>query len=366
MDSLSEMVHSILDGQLVPVSNLTLHESDDASLNMLAKALVTLAKQYNESHTYIQSLSRGMLDVDAPAGNHFATPYKQLQSELRHLTWQINQISEGDLEQKVSFSGDFAQSINRMIRTLRQGRKLSRQNERLVHELKELNATKDRLFSIIAHDLKNPFNGVLGFSELLLEALKHKETANLEEYALHVQKSAVKGYQMLMHLLDWAKLQTGQFKPVWESLDLNGIIRQVVQAEKSEAERKQIELLYSCPESMMVYTDKMILEITLRNLIGNALKYTSAGGCVRVVVQHMKRYVAVFVSDTGVGMNVELIQHLMNQGPIVSTKGTSNESGTGLGLMLCQAFLGKIGSKLQIISTLNVGTTVQFHLKIAQ
>jgi signal transduction histidine kinase len=366
LDSLREIVCYILDGQKVPLGKLDLQDTDHESLDLLRKELLSLARQYNDSHEFIQNLSKGKLDEDAPARNNFATPYKQLQSELRHLTWQINQISEGDLEQKVSFSGDFSQSMNRMIRTLRQNQKLSRQNERMLQELNDLNATKDRLFSIIAHDLKHPFNGILGFTELLLEALQRNQTTHLEEYATHVKKSAVQGYQLLIHLLDWAKLQTGRFKPVWETLNLKGLIEHIVDTEQSEADKKQIELSYSCPESLMVFADKMILEITFRNLIGNAIKYTQPGGCVRVVVQHMKRYVAVSVSDTGVGMSTELIQKLMLQNTIVSSKGTSNETGTGLGLMLCQSFLNKIGSKLHIISTLNVGTTVQFNLKIAQ
>jgi signal transduction histidine kinase len=360
---LKEMIDKLIEGQRVsyPAENLPTEVS--AEVLALRKSVLTLIDQYNECYGFVLDLSKGNLEVSAPARNNFATPFKHLQAELLHLIWQIQQVAEGDLEQKISFSGDFSRSFNIMISYLREKHFYEKQNELYVQELKELNVTKDRFFSIIAHDLKNPFYGMLGMSDILLEHIREKKTNDLEEYAYYLKKSAEQGYKLLLNLLDWSRIQTGKLQVNIVSLSLNQLLEEIIDLESSTALGKQIDMNLDCPRHVNVYADSNCLKTVVRNLVSNALKFTHPGGHVEISALVYEGYVEVLVSDNGVGMNKETLERLFRLDQNVSTPGTTSEGGTGLGLILCKEFLKKMNSDISVVSENGVGSIFRFRLK---
>jgi PAS domain S-box-containing protein len=216
-------------------------------------------------------------------------------------------------------------------------------------QLRELNATKDKLFSIIAHDLRSPFNSIIGFSELLARHLKSSATPETEMYLGYIQTSAKQTLTLLENLLIWAKSQTGQnpFNPI--SINLSMLIRYVVDMSRSAANLKKIELKFIESEMIDVFADMNMLNTILRNLISNAIKYTHENGNITISTIKQEEVVEVRITDNGVGMSEQTLKGLFAIDSTITTSGTANEQGTGLGLVLCKDLIeiqgGKIGAK---------------------
>lgn len=224
------------------------------------------------------------------------------------------------------------------------------------YKLKVMNATKDKFFSIIAHDLKNPFNGILGFSSLLLKSLNDDRKKESLEYANFINTSAKNAFTLLENLLEWSRSQTGgiTYKP--QSIDLNILLQKSINICKNLAEVKNIEINYFQPNSISVYADENMLNTVLRNLITNAIKYTQKGGMVSISAQTVNSMVEISVTDTGIGMSNETISKLFKIHELSSTEGTEKETGTGLGLILCKNFIEKHGGKIWVESELGKGS----------
>ena len=200
-------------------------------------------------------------------------------------------------------------------------------------ELHELNASKDKFFSIIAHDLKNPFNTIIGFSEMLNEEIKSGDSTRIEKYSGMINTSAVQTLRLLENLLEWAKSQTGKilFNPI--PINLSGLFNEEFSMLNDMATGKNIELKSSFPDDLTVLADKNMLKTILRNLISNAIKFTHKNGKVEVKAMIDNKQVEISVSDNGIGMTKETIAKLFRIDANLSTRGTENEKGTGLGLI---------------------------------
>ncbi len=231
-------------------------------------------------------------------------------------------------------------------------------------KLRELNATKDKLFSIIAHDLRSPFNGILGFSELLIENIKDFELDESEKYLRIINSSAKNTLILLDNLLNWAKSQTGRiaFKP--QKLTLASIISESIELSKAVAMEKGISLAHKEADNMEAYADKEMLEIVLRNLISNAIKFTKSGGHISVLSKKEQSQVEIAVSDNGVGMSEETINKLFSIEANHTTKGTADERGSGLGLILCKELVEKQGGRIWVKSELGKGSVFKFSLPL--
>lgn len=346
--------------------------SESAELNELKEKIVTLGEKYSEGYDFILELSKGNLDTRPPTQNLFTNPYKQLHAELRHLTWQIKQIAEGDYEQHVSFLGDFSGAINKMILALRERQTLAdlnKENEKKLQlyadELKELNATKDKLFSIVAHDLKNPFNALIGLTDALLREMRTGgNTGVAQECAQAIHNSATEGYELLVNFLEWSRQQSGKIVVTPERQSLSAIIKYNIKAANPAALSKGITISFFNDESYIVNTDAAILNIVLRNLISNAIKYTPKFGRVDISVEKKPDGVYwISVKDSGVGMSEQDLNKLFRADILHSTKGTNNEGGTGLGLILCKDFITKIGGDIRVSSKPDEGAIFTFSVK---
>jgi signal transduction histidine kinase len=338
---------------------------DDPSIRTLQQSVVELVDQFNQNYDFILDLAKGRLDTVAPPMNSLATPFKQLQAELKHLTWQIHQISEGDLEQKVSFSGDFSNSINKMIESLRENRRISELNEQYLHELLELNASKDKLFSIIAHDLKNPFSGILNLSEMVLNVVRSGRYDDIEEYAALLKAFSLQGYKLLVNLLDWARVQSNTIALNLEPVSLSSVLDDAKALNEPVAIQKKIRLQYELEDDFRVLADINMLQTVLRNLMSNAVKFTRVGGEVTVLAVKSADSIEITVRDNGVGIRPDNLKRLFRIDSPFSTSGTDNEVGSGLGLLLCRDFLRKMNSEIQVESEFGKGSTFRFHLPLA-
>ncbi|MFA5848881.1 MAG: HAMP domain-containing sensor histidine kinase [Bacteroidales bacterium] len=353
---LTNAVSKLSQGQRVNVNFETLADSDTEEVMQLKAAIAKLAQQYNDNYAFVLDIAKGKLDTTPPSKNSFANPYKQLHADLLHLTWQIKQISEGDYDQKVSFSGDFSAAINKMIASLREKQRIDELNVKYLNELRELNATKDRFFSIIAHDLKNPFTGLLGFSDILLSNLHAKDYETAEEFATIIKGLSEQGYKLLVNLLEWARSQLDAIKINIEPVSLKVAMDDSKSIVSAGANKKNIEILYDCNLDYKVFADTNILKTILRNLLSNAVKYCNGKGVIRISAERKGKYIVICVSDNGVGIKKENLSRLFRIDSKVSTKGTDNEDGTGLGLILCKEFANKLGGDISVESTEGKGT----------
>jgi len=234
--------------------------------------------------------------------------------------------------------------------------------KKYTEELKQLNSTKDKFFSIIAHDLKNPFITILGFSDLL-----HTDYAELSDeerlfYIDEMKKSAEISHSLLQNLLLWSRAQTGRIEFNPHKLNLYTIVLENTELLKASAGRKQIGITSNIPEDISVLADEDMLNTIIRNLLTNALKFTNKGGKIEVGTSKQNEFVEIIVSDTGVGMSEAVRQTLFKLDATHSTSGTEDEAGTGLGLILCKEFVEKQGGSIHVESEVGKGSKFIFSL----
>lgn len=229
-------------------------------------------------------------------------------------------------------------------------------------KLKDLIATKDKFFSIIAHDLKSPFNGIIGFSSILKEEARNLDTSTIIDYAEMINYSALQTHRLLENLLDWARMQQGKITFNVVPNLLYKIVDEVIRLFREMADRKKIVLINQVSDQLIVKADAEMLKAVLRNLISNAIKFTNAQGKVTVEALNEHLSVHVVVTDNGSGIRPEDIDKLFNVGVAFSTRGTENEKGTGLGLILCKEFVEKHGGKITVESEPGIGSKFSFTL----
>ena len=291
---------------------------------------------------------------------------RSISNPLNNLISGVNEIGKGNLDTQVELNtkGELqklALSFNKMAKELKQ--KIT-SIDNLNKELVESNNTKDKLFSIIAHDLRSPFNSILGFSDLLFENLQEFETAETKELLGIINASAKNTLVLLDNLLNWAKSQTGQinFKP--EKVVLSPIIQEVFELSNSSAKNKNILLNYIQSEEIVVLADPNMIKTVLRNLISNAIKFTNSKGKIDLTALQNNNFIEIAVSDNGVGMSNETRKKLFDISTNITTKGTANEKGSGLGLILCKEFVEKHGGKIWIESEEGKGSDFKFTLPL--
>lgn len=236
-------------------------------------------------------------------------------------------------------------------------------------QLEQLNTTKNKFFSIIAHDLKNPFQAIFGFSELLLRNYDDFDTPQKMDLMGMIKTSSESAYNLLENLLQWARTQTDRIKYNPAAIDIGELIEQNITLSQASAENKHISLVYELKCSSKAFADKNMINLVLRNLISNAIKFTNDGGVVTVICDSDEKnpdHIEIAIVDTGIGISEDNIQKLFRIDEYFSTSGTAGESGTGLGLIICKEFVEKNGGKIKIASELGVGTTFSFSLPVKE
>lgn len=232
--------------------------------------------------------------------------------------------------------------------------------------LEELIQTKDRFLSIIAHDLKNPFNSLLGFADLAYNDFDEITDTEKKSYLNVIRQSGQHIYALLDNLLSWSRAQSGRIDFYPEPVSLTETIENAVELVRSSADNKQIAIFTDFSKDVFVKADKNMLSTILRNLLTNAIKFTQNGGSVTVSSRINSKKVTVSVTDTGIGMTQEEMDKLFKLDGGLKTAGTANETGTGLGLILCQEFMALHKSKIVVESPPGKGSTFSFTLDFIQ
>ncbi len=224
------------------------------------------------------------------------------------------------------------------------------------------NKTKDKFFKIISHDLKSPFNAILGFSNILKSEFSSLNKKEKIEMIYEIDKSSQLAYNLLDNLLTWARTQTGGIKIQKEPLVLKDLAETCSQLYGQSAKAKNIDIVLSIPAHIRLTIDKNTSMIFIGNLINNAIKFTPEGGLISINAYEEKEFVHIHIIDTGVGMPPEVLAKLFTIGENTSTRGTNNEKGTGLGLILCKEFVEKNGGDIKVNSKVGMGSdfTISF------
>jgi len=230
-------------------------------------------------------------------------------------------------------------------------------------QLEELNATKDKFFSIIAHDLKNPFNTVIGLSELLLYRYESYDEEKIKEFIGQIHQFSSNAYNLLDNLLQWARSQTGRIKVNPEIVNIKELVDENFNLLKNKAYEKDIKLKSEVDENIYSFADKNMINTVIRNLISNAIKFTPENGMVKVSAADYNNYYSkIEVEDNGIGISEEDIPKLFELTTNYTTEGTNEEKGTGLGLILCKEFVEKNEGKIWIEPKKTSGTIFKFTL----
>ena len=241
-------------------------------------------------------------------------------------------------------------------------REKTQELEQANEELKLSNSTKDKFFSIIAHDLKSPFNSLLGFSEILQEDWFGLDESRRFELVSIMHKTLGETYQLLINLLDWSRLQRHKMICEPDKVDLYDLVESIKSQFAAMALQKDISIISSISPNTVVLADKEMVSAILRNLLSNAIKFTQSRGRIIIYARKKEDQLHCCIEDTGVGISKDIIAKIFDVEQNTTTRGTNGEKGTGLGLILCKEFATLNKGDLHLKSQEGKGSTFCFSL----
>jgi len=247
-------------------------------------------------------------------------------------------------------------------RNITERKKIEIQLQDYAVELNKQIAQKDKFFSIIAHDLKNPFNGIIGFSELLIDRIRMKDYDGIEEYGNIVHQSSRRAMDLLINLMEWSRSQTGRMEFNPEFFEIVQVIQDVSLLFQEVIRQKSVSIRFDLPERLQIFADTAMLSTVLRNLISNAVKFSRSGDSITVSLTSNEKQHIFSVRDTGTGMSQASLDLLFRIDETHSTPGTNKETGTGLGLILCKEFVDKHHGEIWAESEKGKGSTFFFTI----
>ncbi len=266
-------------------------------------------------------------------------------------------IAKDKTNKPVKFIG-----VNTDITDFKNAELAIKDNER---KLLQLNADKDRFISILSHDLRSPFNNLLGLSDILTEDIHKLNIDEIEKLANQVKSTARSAFDLLEDILLWARTQQGSIPFNPKLISFRNIYMNILETLNSNANVKNLTINYSAPDGTNIFADIDMIKTVLRNLVSNAIKFTRIGGKININAEENSEYNIISVSDNGVGIAPGDLTKLFNISEVLSTKGTANEKGTGLGLLLCKEFVEKHGGKIWVESEIGRGSDFKFTLPIS-
>jgi len=282
--------------------------------------------------------------------NSYEFEYEVFRDELKYFHARCAQLNENEI---IIISSD--------ISKLKKSENQLKQNS---EELKQLNADKDRFMQILAHDLRNPFNVLLGFSDLLLRNFKNYDDDLIKYYLDIIKQTSEKTYLMLDELLLWSKSQAGKLPFEPSSINLSELIASIYSETQTNAQRKNITIKLSVPDNFQIIADGNMLKTVIRNLVSNAIKFTRKDGEITINTHRDDSKIVIAVADNGVGISKTNQEKLWNNSNPLTTIGTENEKGTGLGLLLCKDFVEKHGGKIWVESEEGFGSNFKIQLPL--
>jgi|WetSurMetagenome_2_1015567.scaffolds.fasta_scaffold77971_1 PAS domain S-box-containing protein len=229
-------------------------------------------------------------------------------------------------------------------------------------ELEDSNKNKDKFFSIIAHDLRNPFTSIYGFSSVLSEEFDTLTKEEIREYINYIYTGTKNIYDLIENLLAWSRIQTGRALVQPVKLDMFSEVQDAINIFNVFSKNKRIKLINAVEKNVYALGDDNMVDSILQNLISNALKFTKTSGFVKITSKVLDKFVEISISDNGIGMSRDEIDNLFQLGKQKSKTGTSEEKGTGLGLILCKEMVTRLNGQMKVESVVNKGSTFSFTL----
>jgi len=229
-------------------------------------------------------------------------------------------------------------------------------------QLKQLNATKDKLFSIVSHDLRNPIGAIINIANLALESIDESNLEELKTLLNSINKSGQRSFDLLNNLLEWSSLNTGRISMETTNFPLHPCVAEIEDLHRGQLNNKEIELVNHVPEDFILRADKDMINTVLRNLVSNAIKFTPSMGRIQLQARSTDQTQVISISDNGIGMEPGHVDTLFNGKSFITKAGTNNEKGTGLGLMLCHEFIKLHNGEIKASSQLGQGTTFEIRL----
>ncbi|MBN1951357.1 MAG: hypothetical protein JW801_09135, partial [Bacteroidales bacterium] len=312
---------------------------------------------------------KNLLESQVAARTHEVNEKNRLLQQQTSELSRINSLLE-DRSSQIEKQAEGLAEANTLLEERQQ--QIEEQTEELVTQkeeleqvnehLQELNSTKDKFFSIIAHDLKNPFNTILGFSELLSKNYESLTEEKKRHFADIIFKSTMNVYNLLENLLQWSRSQTNRLKFEPAELDIVDMIKENLALLRETYKSKNISIVTSLKEGSKVYADKNMVNTVIRNLLSNAIKFTNVGGSVKIEVKHAGDQVKISVIDNGIGIPEKEQDRLFQVDSAFTREGTAGEGGTGLGLILCKEYIQKHGGYIMVESNEGAGSAFSFTL----
>ena len=344
--------HSIM--LLIDPDTGAINDANPAACKYYGWSLAEICKKHiSEINTSsLSEVSAEMQLAKEEKRNYFIFKHRLANGNVRNVEVYSNPIKFGHLTLLYSLVHDITERM-------RAENEIKRNHKKLL----ELNAEKDKFFSIIAHDLIGPFNGFLGLTKLMAEEVPDLNQDEIQKIARNMRDTATNLFGLLENLLEWARLQRGitNFNP--ESFLLMPMISAIIPPAMDMANKKGIEIRYEIPGDLEIFADEYMLSSTIRNLASNAVKFTPRSGTITIAAKQISgKYVEISIKDTGIGMKQEMVDNLFIFDVNTSRKGTENESSTGLGLIICKDFIEKHGGRLWVESEEGKGSTFYFTM----
>lgn len=283
--------------------------------------------------------------------------YKDDINEYLH---EHNQELQQEIEQHIKNLEEKKTEFKNIIQ--QRNEELEKIIEQRTKELIDLVETKEKFISIIVHELRNPFNGILGFLSLLQKNLREYDINTIENYLTQVYRSAKMTFDLLVNLSEWLNAKNKKIPYIPENISIHQLLTEEIFTTSLSAEQKQITINNHVPENIYLHVDKNMVKTIFRNLLQNSIKFTNPNGQITVYANENEEYIEITVKDTGIGLTRELIDKIFKSEKVNSLLGTANETGTGLGLLLCKEFVELEGGKIWVESILGEGSEFKFTL----
>jgi len=255
--------------------------------------------------------------------------------------------------------------FGKMIDLKKAKKTISQQKEEIEkhrEQLKALNTSKDRFFSIIAHDLRNPIAGFLNLTEVLTHNFDVFSEKESKEFIDVMNQASKQLYNLLENLLQWSRAQTGRITYEPQYISIKKMVDETIDALMINIENKKIKVNLKIDEKTVAFVDENMITTVIRNLLSNAIKFSNTDGLITIRCNQNEDFIELTVSDNGVGIKKEDQEKLFRIDQNLTTEGTAAEKGTGLGLILCKEFVEKNGGKIWVESELNKGSSFMFTL----
>ena len=239
---------------------------------------------------------------------------------------------------------------------------VNQQLEKTQFELKKTIDLKDKFFSILAHDLRSPFNALLGYMNILNDEFEDLSKEEIKYFIEQAKEVTDNTYKLLLNLLSFSRIQAGRIEFNPKIYKFKDIVDNVINLLKGNILQKEIDIQLAFDDNIEVKADEKMLASVLQNLIGNAIKFSFPNGKIIINAQKDEHQAIIFIKDFGTGMSQQTLEQLFKLDMIVTKQGTNNESGSGLGLLICKEFINKHSGQIWVESELNKGTTFYFTL----